>query len=216
MICVCHNSWNIASFSSCTGRWILITQRRMTCISLLVHNILWVPVAFTLTVDSELFPGCWCVMTCQCNGSALLREEETQPENTDKFPLWPTDGGPDTVWAKAAFHLCRFPSFFFCLGQKKKDDSDHSTKHKNIIYIVYLQYNMCSTKAQRLFFVSTLLQKIRNWSIDSMCIIKKNKNNLFLCKVLKACIDLSCGQLGYCCGLHTHIHYIAFLKRRNK
>ncbi len=59
----------------------------MTCIPLLVHVFIFVPVAFAITVDSELSPGCWCVMTCQCNGSALLGEEQTQPENKDKFPL---------------------------------------------------------------------------------------------------------------------------------
>lgn len=46
---------------------------------LLAHMFLLVPAAPTVTVDSELSPSCWCVMTCQCNRSALLGERETKP-----------------------------------------------------------------------------------------------------------------------------------------
>lgn len=46
-----------------------------------------VPVAFTVTVDSELSRAVVALQTISVTGSAIPGEEGTQPENTDKFPL---------------------------------------------------------------------------------------------------------------------------------
>lgn len=44
------------------------------------------------------------------------------------------------------------------------------------------------------------------------CASLRNRNILFLCKVLAACIDSSCGQLGLCFVLHVHIYYGGFYR----
>lgn len=150
MICAFNISWNIIRFSlyacwilgttceicqqPCQLNWDVIKSntRRRDLHFPACTRVFVCPCGFSVTVDSEWSPGCWCIMNCQCNGSALLGEKETQPENTDKFPLWPADGGPDTVWAKAAFHLCRFSCFS---SWSKRHNSEHRTKRKSIIYV---------------------------------------------------------------------------------
>lgn len=95
------------------------------------HFFVCVPVAFTVTVDGELSQGCWRVLTCHSNRSAKQERKKHGPKIQTNFPRDPLMEAQARCGHKQPFICAGFRAF----GLGQREDSDHLTKHKTIIYI---------------------------------------------------------------------------------